>query len=136
MELINSLLQKPKPTIQYFQETNWQLPEKLTLEIYSLSVVSDFRRMNYFQITEIFIPEYNIGINNYNKNSKGYNINMDASDRFLNKTQILRDNFKPPNLLKTIVLNENDPTLKPLFEIISSYVKSQNKIPEINELFN
>jgi hypothetical protein len=54
-------------SLQYFENSNWICPEKITIELYelSISIYTSFERLtkNTTKIKEIYIPEYNIGIN-------------------------------------------------------------------------
>ena len=61
----------------YFENSNWNCPEKIKVELYKLSISynSSMRSTsNITKIKEIYIPEYNIGINNYKNGNKNYNI--------------------------------------------------------------
>ncbi len=125
---------KYQESIKYFEETNWKKPESLVLQLYEISVVNSYRSFTYFTIKEIFVPQYNLSFNNHT-NKEGYNIILNASNRFKNDFKIEKS-YKQPNLINTITITNEDPNLDILFDIFTSYIKSQQKINKITELFN
>jgi hypothetical protein len=124
-------------TVEYFEKTNWQSPEILHLELYEISVLSNPRNYSsYYQIKEIFIPEFNISINNINNGLRNYNIILNSSSRY-KKVKRFDDSQDIPKLLKSLCLTKesNPDELEELFDLISSYTKSQNMGSTVKKLF-
>ena len=125
------------PTIEWFEITNWVSPDTLHLELYEISVCMDARRPHYFRIKEIFIPEYNLSLNTFGSGTHNYNIILNSSKRYNKKEKLLNEDWKPPKLLKSVCLTkESNPNeLEELFDLISTYIKSQNMGSTIKKLF-
>lgn len=126
MQFFRKKEKKYQDSITYFTESNWQIPSELTLELYEISVCYSTRNTSTYRIIEFFIPEYNMSFNK-EKYDGGYNIIQNASHRITNLE---------PKHIKTIKINNVDPKLKIIYEMLSSYIKLQHTYPEINELFN
>lgn len=123
-------------SIEYFEQTNWKCPDKLHIEFYELTVTTttSLRRFtsNTVKIKEFYIPEYNIGINNYGFENKKYNIILNAHSRYEEGVNKLYVN-KNPKLLKTIELVGDD--CCELFNLLVYYVKSHNMESTVNKLY-
>ena len=119
-----------------FENSNWFCPDKLSVELYELTVTTStsIRRFtsNVIKIKEFYIPEYNIGINNYKNGNKNYNIILNAHSRYesgINKMFVNED----PILIKSFILEGDE--CSELFDLIKQYVKSHNMESTINKLY-
>jgi hypothetical protein len=129
----------PTSRYDYNKVDNWIKPDKLTFIFYELSICSsiDFRSRNHRQIREIWIFEFDIGINREKVLGKNYNIILNANKqgRYKNQTNPLAINHKPCKKLKTFVLRD-EIKINEIFESIKTYVKSQNLDNQVDSLFN
>lgn len=118
-----------KTTLELLDDINWICPNKIIVEIYEIEVLigdyNDMRRgrLNKKIINEMYIPEFDLGINNEN----GSNIipNVSVSSRYdMSKTG--------SKLINTIEITD----CKELFDIICIGVKAKNLGPKISQLFD
>ena len=124
-DLTNEFSKTDLLTYQCFEKLNWTCPEKITVQLYEISIVEDIRRLsNKYKIKEIFLPEFNASLNNTCFYGNNYNIILNTHERYNNDAK----------LLKTIVLNNE--TKNELFELVKYYVKAKTSQPLIDNLFS
>lgn len=127
-------MNKNLDSIIYFENSNWICPEKLKVELYELSLSFNSTIIctsNITKIQEIYIPEFNIGINNYKNGNKNYNIILNAHSRYEKGINMFCIN--DPVLLNTIIL-ESDNCIE-LFDLLKQYIKSHHMESTINKLY-
>lgn len=126
----------PSLKYNYVDINNWVKPDKLTFHFYELSICKslDFRSSEQKQIKEIYICEFNIGINKEGILGKKYNIILNASERY-EKRESFGINYKPCKLLKTFILEDQE-KINEIFEAVKIYIKSQNLDNQVDSLFN
>ncbi len=128
----------PSLKYNYVDIDNWVKPDKLTFHFYELSICKsiDFRSSEHKQIKEIYICEFDIGINKEGILGKKYNIILDAGKH---KRYEARDfmaiNYKPCKLLKTFILEDQE-KINEIFEAVKIYIKSENLHNQVDSLFN
>jgi len=128
------------PTIKCFDKLNWNCPDSIQLELYEIFITSsmDFRHMSSkYKINEIFLPEFNIGINKENFKNKKYNIILNSSERYNTDKFLNNEKEDKPKLIKKYILTKqkNSNELDELFDLIKSYTKSQNMEEPIKKIF-
>ncbi len=122
-----------KSTLEYFESTNWQCPEKLTLQLYEISIC-DYqglgRHSNTYKINEFFIPEYNIGINHQPFYGYPYNIISNANkryERYENDAKLIN------SCVVTKISNQSQ--LEEIFDLIKTNTKAKNMHQTIKNLY-
>lgn len=139
-----------KTTTDYLENIGWKCPNSIKLELFEIYISTsiDIRRFrkNNVKIKEIFLPEFNLSINNEYFMGKNYNIISNASGRFYSSTNTNmnteltdenNENDKNPKLVKSLILTrENEPEeLVELFDMICTYVKSSQMESRVVKLF-
>jgi len=130
-------------TLKAFEDINWQCPKSITINQYEISVCNFNgigRKPNYFRIKELFLPEFNLSINEVPYSGKKYSIILNSSSRYSDNehTHTFGINWQKPVLLNTLILTLESETneLTELFELIYTYTKSQHMENTIVKLFD
>jgi hypothetical protein len=131
-----------KKSIECLQDTNFECPDSLTLELYEISIGSgDARRMsNTWRIKEFYIPQYNIGINQEYYGSRSYNLIINAFNRYHKDESNSKNSItygEPAKFIKSFTLNKdtNKEEIEEIFNVIKCCIISQNAESSITKLF-
>ena len=126
----NTNIRTSKTTLELLDDINWSCPDKITIELYEIEVAlgdpSNIMRgrLNKQIINELYLPEFNIGINQ----ARGYNIIPNAYTRY-NKSDL--ESEQKPKLIKCVEME----SCEELFDLICVSIRAKNLGPKISQLF-